>query len=415
MIGATQNIVPNAVSSGRYPPEGARSVKVTVDFSQGSSQIIDLVMMLQRLGMSCIQAAFINNANGANSITIRAAATGQEQTISAGAQGWINFLSPDFDTLTVTSGGTDTVDFHLLNFPVTPHIWGASGSVPPGLYVLVAGDTMTGPLILDADPTDPLGAATKQYVDGIGAGFVQIAGDTMTGPLQVPAGTVAAPGLDVGEVGTGLYRPAAGQLGLAVGGVEGLYIDSGNISAYRSAGLINTWSSDSALTIAYERYSGNSFAASYQIRKARGTRAAPTVVATNDILGSFLFQGYNSAAFVTVNSIINRCVAAAPGVGAMEGRIEFSLSPAAGAAAEMMRLQYAVGLSMYGANVIVDNNRLLKLRVYTVATLPAAAVAGAGATAYVSNAAAPAWGVAVVGGGAVGCPVYTDGAIWYAG
>ena len=32
-------------------------------------------------------------------------------------------------------------------------------------YVRLAGSTMTGSLILNADPTDPLGAATKQYVD----------------------------------------------------------------------------------------------------------------------------------------------------------------------------------------------------------------------------------------------------------
>ena len=37
-----------------------------------------------------------------------------------------------------------------------------------GLYVNHAGDTMTGDLILNADPTVALGAATKQYVDVIG-------------------------------------------------------------------------------------------------------------------------------------------------------------------------------------------------------------------------------------------------------
>ena len=38
------------------------------------------------------------------------------------------------------------------------------------LYVDLTGDTMTGPLLLNADPVDPLGAATKVYVDdAIGA------------------------------------------------------------------------------------------------------------------------------------------------------------------------------------------------------------------------------------------------------
>ncbi len=43
-----------------------------------------------------------------------------------------------------------------------------------GTFVPLAGGTMTGPLILSQDPTLPLMAATKQYVDTIGAGFTVI-------------------------------------------------------------------------------------------------------------------------------------------------------------------------------------------------------------------------------------------------
>lgn len=49
---------------------------------------------------------------------------------------------------------------------------------------------------------------------------------------------------------------------------------------------------------------------------------------------------------------------------------------------------------------------------YTVATLPAGTV---GATAYVTDASAPAFGAAVVGGGAVTIPVFYDGANWIVG
>lgn len=44
-----------------------------------------------------------------------------------------------------------------------------------------AGDTMTGPLILDADPTDALGAATKQYADLM----LPLTGGTLTGALTL--------------------------------------------------------------------------------------------------------------------------------------------------------------------------------------------------------------------------------------
>ena len=51
------------------------------------------------------------------------------------------------------------------------------------LFVERSGDTMAGPLILNADPTNDLGAATKQYVDD--GPFVDKGGDTMTGLLTL--------------------------------------------------------------------------------------------------------------------------------------------------------------------------------------------------------------------------------------
>lgn len=51
----------------------------------------------------------------------------------------------------------------------------------------------------------------------------------------------------------------------------------------------------------------------------------------------------------------------------------------------------------------------------TVANLPAAATAGAGARAFVSDASVPVFGSAVAGGGAVSVPVYSTGAAWNVG
>lgn len=72
----------------------------------------------------------------------------------------------------------------------------------------------------------------------------------------------------------------------------------------------------------------------------------------------------------------------------------------------------------FGSNFVrLDANRTsftnpAKLATYTVATLPTGA---AGDTAYVTNALAPTFGAAVVGGGAVGTPVYKDGTSWKVG
>jgi hypothetical protein len=50
-----------------------------------------------------------------------------------------------------------------------------------------------------------------------------------------------------------------------------------------------------------------------------------------------------------------------------------------------------------------------------VATLPSASTYGSGTRAFVSDALTPAFGSAVVGGGAVATPVYSDGTNWMVG
>ena len=57
----------------------------------------------------------------------------------------------------------------------------------------------------------------------------------------------------------------------------------------------------------------------------------------------------------------------------------------------------------------------VKSTVYTVATLPAAATAGAGARAFVSDANATTFASVVAGGGTNGVPVYSNGANWFIG
>jgi hypothetical protein len=51
----------------------------------------------------------------------------------------------------------------------------------------------------------------------------------------------------------------------------------------------------------------------------------------------------------------------------------------------------------------------------TVATLPSAATVGANSKSYVTDALTPVFGSAVVGGGAVGVPVFSNGSSWIVG
>ena len=82
-----------------------------------------------------------------------------------------------------------------------------------GPYLPVAGGTLTGALILAADPGAALGAATKQYVDGkvTAAPFLPIAGGTLTGKLTLAGPPSAA--LDAvtkAYVDAGAFVPVGG-------------------------------------------------------------------------------------------------------------------------------------------------------------------------------------------------------------
>ena len=72
-----------------------------------------------------------------------------------------------------------------------------------------------------------------------------------------------------------------------------------------------------------------------------------------------------------------------------------------------------VGFDIVRANDSAGS--FIRVTSVTVANLPAAATAGEGARAFVSDASVPVFGSAVVGGGAVTVPVYSTGAAWNVG
>jgi len=93
-----------------------------------------------------------------------------------------------------------------------------SGGGTSGDYLLLTGGTLTGPLVLAADPVLPLGAATMAYVDAKAGNYLALAGGTLTGPLTLAgAPTVDLHSATKGYVdsktataGTGTFLPLAG-------------------------------------------------------------------------------------------------------------------------------------------------------------------------------------------------------------
>lgn len=79
------------------------------------------------------------------------------------------------------SAGQNVVGNTVIYQCISPGIWRTLGAPLGYSAVNKAGDTMTGYLILNADPVNNLGAATKQYVDNIASGLASLAScDTAT-------------------------------------------------------------------------------------------------------------------------------------------------------------------------------------------------------------------------------------------
>lgn len=99
-------------------------------------------------------------------------------------------------------------------------MWFAPGQdTTTGPYLPIAGGTMSGPLLLNADPATALGAATRQYVD---AHFLPLTGGTVTGvvhftpPALSGTATASAQYITSTAVGSGTNGPATGQFGLTI-------------------------------------------------------------------------------------------------------------------------------------------------------------------------------------------------------
>ncbi len=83
-----------------------------------------------------------------------------------------------------------------------------------GSLLTASGGTLTGPLYLNADPTQPMQAATKHYADTQVATAVPLAGGSMTGALTTPAENgVEAPAAGSGQTTLQAAMNAAGTNG----------------------------------------------------------------------------------------------------------------------------------------------------------------------------------------------------------
>lgn len=211
-----------------------------------------------------------------------------------------------------------------------------------------------------------------EWGEPVSDAYVLKVGDTMTGLLTVNLNAAAAP---------------------TPGGSPGVHIAAADGSNSRIA--------------------VDAFGAQPQtyMRRANGTNAAPSAVVSGDVFAQFGGYGYGATGYITGARARIECVATENWSDTVSGSKMTFLATTTGTASitTVAELNPSVGFTL-NAGLVIDNNRLFRLRQYTVATLPAAGTAGRKAA--VTDALAPAYGVAVAGAGAVNVPVYDNGAAW---
>ncbi len=117
----------------------------------------------------------------------------------------------------------------------------------------------------------------------------------------------------------------------------------------------------------------------YALRKGRGTIASPSVPLTGDVLGILRFGGYVAAGPTFGNSAEISAVVSETSYGpsALGGYLRVRLCPVGSPSlAEVARLDNENGLSLFGANPVIDQNRAHRLRAMTIAGSVAPSVAG---------------------------------------
>jgi hypothetical protein len=219
-------------------------------------------------------------------------------------------------------------------------------------------------------------------------------GGTMTGVLRTSAGSTSAPGIEIGESTTGFSLSAANVISTSIAGTEyarhsatGLALGTGfdatsSLHVRRTgAGATLAVEGEGTLNAVFRRSDASASSTTLTLRKTRGSIASPANVSQNDSIGTLAWGSVDGSNF-SYGSFEATAIDATPSSTSRGARLVLSLGTGS-SLTELARWEHATGMSMFGTNVVIDENRNHQLRSYTVATVPAATTAGK--MIYVSN------------------------------
>lgn len=197
------------------------------------------------------------------------------------------------------------------------------------------------------------------------AAKVPLAGGAMTGPLAITSLSTAL--TLTGPSGILAQRDGGGAVSIVFRGYDASAVAGGNLS----------------------------------FQAARGSLATPNDVIAGDRLGAIFFGGYAGGAFRNTASLQANVGVGTISATSLPAYLSFTTTPDGSITrAERMRITQDGDIQVGGLNTVINRDRLIIKRSYTVAGLPAPTAGLTGAEAYCSN----------ESGGAV--PVFCDGTNW---
>jgi hypothetical protein len=161
-------------------------------------------------------------------------------------------------------------------------------------------------------------------------------------PTNIGAGTAAAPAICAGnDIDTGIFSPAANQIGIATNGAERVRIDNtGKVGIGTTAPTYDFEVAGTATRCQITRFSADTGGTQIDFAKSRGaTVGTNTIVQNGDILGVLRFSGANGTGFTEAAYVAGWCDGTPGASNDMPGRITFATTAdGAGTASERMRI-----------------------------------------------------------------------------
>ncbi|MBH0237599.1 DUF2793 domain-containing protein [Methylobrevis albus] len=199
-------------------------------------------------------------------------------------------------------------------------------------------------------------------------GALAKAGDTVTGDLAVTGK------LTTGSTGVGLnVEGNAGSTTFHLGTLGGIPIGNESGASFTpSRVFFSTANGPAAVMFLLE---ASTSTARQRVVFAR-QKSGATALQSGDPIAGFMIGGHDGTRLLT-GAEIRGVVSGTVATDALPVRLEFHGNPGSASLSYVMGLDPATGLSIgAAANVVVDMNRILRLRPYTIGTLPSASPAG---------------------------------------